>query len=271
MTNDNKTQVNKVVASANKAGVKNSGTNASGMTETKTGGSFEGKKFGSRRENGGRGGRRGGNSESRDDRGVNEFEERVVRVSRVSKKTKGGNQMGFSIVVVVGDKKGRVGVGLGKGKDVAGTIKKAVKKAKNKMITVPMDGTTIPFAVTVKQGSARIILMPAPKGSGIIAGGTVRAVVEVAGIRDLSSKIMGTANQASNVYATFAALEEISRLVKIKGLKLRSIAETEAEEAAKVAAMQEEAKQKGEETAKADSEKKSTIAKKVIKKVTSKK
>ena len=207
-----------------------------------------------------RNGRRNGGGHERREREVSEFEERVVQVSRVSKKTKGGNQMGFSIVAVVGDKKGRVGVGLGKGKDVAGTIKKATKRAKSNLITVPMDGTTIPFAVSTKLGSARIILMPAPKGSGIIAGGVIRSVVEVAGIRDMSSKVMGTTNQASNAYATFAALKEIDRLVKIKGLKLRSIADIETEEAAKLAAIQAEAKQKGEQKIKAEGARKNVVA-----------
>ena len=107
-----------------------------------------------------------------------EFEEKVIQISRVSKKTKGGNKMGFSILMVVGDRKGRVGVGLGKSKDVMSAIKKGVKRAKKKMITVPMNGTTIPFALTVKLGSGHIMLKPAPKGSGVIAGGPVRAVVE---------------------------------------------------------------------------------------------
>lgn len=167
------------------------------------------------------------------------LEEKVVQVSRVSKKTKGGNQFGFSILVVVGDKKGKVGVGLGKGKDVLSSIKKAVKKAKKNMISVPMDGTTIPFPISLKQGAAKIILKPAPKGSGVIAGGAVRSVVEAAGIRDLSAKILGTNNQASNVYATFAALEKMQQLVMLKGITLKSIVEVEAEEEAK---LKEEAK-----------------------------
>ncbi len=164
------------------------------------------------------------------------FEEKVVQVSRVSKKTKGGNQFGFSILVVVGDKKGRVGVGLGKGKDVLGSIKKAAKKAKKNLITVPMDGTTIPFPLSLKKGAAKIILKPAPKGSGVIAGGAIRSVVEAAGIRDLSAKILGTSNQASNVYATFEALTQMSRMVALKGITLKSIIEVEAEEEAKLKA-----------------------------------
>lgn len=143
-----------------------------------------------------------------------EFEEKMIQVSRVSKKTKGGNKMGFSVLMVVGDKKGRVGVGLGKAGDVSSAMKKGVKKAKKKLITVPTRGTTIPFSISIKHGAARIMLKPAPKGSGVIAGGPVRAVVDAAGIRDISSKILGTGNQASNVYATFAALQEIERLVK---------------------------------------------------------
>jgi small subunit ribosomal protein S5 len=170
-----------------------------------------------------------------------QYEEKVVQVSRVSKKTKGGNQFGFSILVVVGDKKGKVGVGLGKGKDVLSSIKKAVKKAKKNLISVPMDGTTIPFPMRVKDGAAKVLLKPAPKGSGVIAGGAVRSVVEAAGIRDLSAKILGTGNQASNVYATFDALKQMEKLVKLKGIKLKSIVEVEAEEAKKLEKLAEKA------------------------------
>lgn len=172
-----------------------------------------------------------------------EFEEKVIRISRVSKKTKGGNNVGFSVLMVVGDKKGRVGVGLGKAKDVIGAIKKGIKKAKKKMIMVPLDGTTIPFAITVKKGAGVVMLKPAPKGSGVIAGGPVRAVVEAAGVRDISSKILGSENQASSVYATFEALTEIQKIVELKGIKLKSIAEVEAEEAEKIKKIQEQAKQ----------------------------
>lgn len=169
-----------------------------------------------------------------------EFEEKVIQVSRVSKKTKGGNKMGFSVLVVVGDKKGRVGVGLGKAIDVVGAIRKGIKKAKKKLITVPMDGTTIPFRVDVKHGAGVVMLKPAPRGSGVIAGGPVRAVVEAAGIRDISSKIMGSENQASSVYATFAALKQIQALVKVKGLSLKSIADVErAEKELELAAARE--------------------------------
>ncbi|PIS14406.1 30S ribosomal protein S5 [Candidatus Shapirobacteria bacterium CG09_land_8_20_14_0_10_39_12] len=142
-------------------------------------------------------------------RAEKEFEEKVVQVNRVSKKTKGGNKIGFSVLVVIGDKKGRVGVGLGKSVNVANAVAKAVAYAKKHLITVPLKGTTIPHDIRVKWGAAEILLKPAPAGSGVIAGGAVRAVVEVAGIRDISSKVLGTKNQATNVYATMEALKRL--------------------------------------------------------------
>lgn len=138
-----------------------------------------------------------------------EFEEKVVQVNRVSKKTKGGNKIGFSVLVVVGDRKGRVGVGLGKSPNVSSAIGKAVQYAKKHLISVPIVGTTIPHDIRVKWGAAKILLKPAPPGSGVIAGGAVRAVVEVVGIRDISSKVLGTKNQATNVYATLEALRRL--------------------------------------------------------------
>lgn len=172
---------------------------------------------------------------------VKEFEEKVIQISRVSKKTKGGNKVGFSVLMVVGDKKGRVGVGLGKAGDVLSAIKKSVKKAKKKMISVPLDGTTIPFAITVKKGAGKVMLKPSSKGTGVIAGGPVRAVVEAAGVRDIACKIMGSDNQSSSVYATFEALKQISRIVEIKGIKLRSISDIEEEERKKIEELQKHA------------------------------
>lgn len=136
-----------------------------------------------------------------------EFTEKVIQVNRVSKKTTGGNKIGFSVLMVVGDKKGKVGVGLGKAGDVASAIKKGSAYAKKHLIEVPIIKTTIPHEIRLKKGAARIILKPAPPGTGIRAGGAVRSVVEAAGIRDIVSKILGTDNKASNVYATFAALQ----------------------------------------------------------------
>src|SRR3972149_11653146 len=108
----------------------------------------------------------------------NEFQEKIIQVSRVSKKTKGGNKIGFSVLVVVGDRKGRVGVGLGKAPEVQSSIRKAVTYAKKHLVTVPMKGTTIPHPVNVKLGAARIMLKPASVGTGVIAGGAVRAVAD---------------------------------------------------------------------------------------------
>jgi small subunit ribosomal protein S5 len=141
--------------------------------------------------------------------GPKEFEEKVVQINRVSKKTKGGNRIGFSVLVVVGDRKGRVGVGLGKAPDVSSSIQKAVSYAKKHLFTVPLRKTTIPHQVFIKRGAAQVLIKPAPAGTGVIAGGAVRAVVEAAGIRDLVSKILGSKNQASNVYATLEALKQL--------------------------------------------------------------
>jgi len=152
---------------------------------------------------------------------VKEFHEKIVRISRVSKKTKGGNQASFAVLVVVGDKKGKVGVAIGKAPDVLSSIKKAVRKAKKNFITVPMKKSTIPFVIESKFGAAKIILKPAPAGSGIIAGGAVRAVVEAAGIVDIVGKRLGSNNQANNVYATFKALKEIERLIAVKKIEIK--------------------------------------------------
>lgn len=140
-----------------------------------------------------------------------EFEEKVVQVNRVSKKTKGGNRIGFSVIVVVGDKKGRVGVGLGKARDVASAIRKGISLAKKHLIDVPLVGGTIPHDIYIKRGAAKVILKPAPEGSGVIAGGAVRVVVEAAGIRNISSKVLGTKNPASNIYATLEALGSLTK------------------------------------------------------------
>jgi small subunit ribosomal protein S5 len=145
-----------------------------------------------------------------------EFEEKVIQVSRVSKKTKGGNRISFSALMVVGDKKGRVGVALGKAPDVRAAIQKGSRRAKKRLIKIPMRDTTIPFSLQVKRGAAKVLLKPASPGTGIIAGGPVRAVVEVAGVRDIVAKRLGSSNKASNVYATFEALRKMKRIVSKK-------------------------------------------------------
>ncbi len=140
----------------------------------------------------------------------------MVQINRISKKTKGGNQIRFSALIVVGDKKGKVGLGLAKAHDVRNAIRKAIEAAKRKMIMVPLAGTTIPYSVHEKFSAAKVMLKPAPPGSGIIAGGPMRVVLEAAGIRDAVGKILGTKNKISNVYATLKALETISNLVEMK-------------------------------------------------------
>lgn len=147
---------------------------------------------------------------------VKEMSETVVEIKRVSKKTKGGNTMRFTALVVVGDRNGKVGVGLAKAGDVSGAIRKSIDAAKRKMIDVPLKGTTLPFSVEEKFSAARVLLKPAPSGSGIMAGGPMRVVLEAAGVRDAVGKILGTSNKASNVYATLKALETISSIEKVK-------------------------------------------------------
>jgi small subunit ribosomal protein S5 len=150
-----------------------------------------------------------------------EFEETVVQINRISKKTKGGNQIRFSALVVVGDRKGKVGVGLAKASDVRNAIRKAIDAAKKRMIQAPIKGTTVPFSVHEKFSAAQIIIRPAPPGSGIIAGGPIRVVMEAAGIHDVSGKILGTKNKISNVYATLKALETISVMAAKKERKAK--------------------------------------------------
>lgn len=144
------------------------------------------------------------------DRERSEFDEQVVQINRVSKKTKGGNKIGFSALAVVGDRKGKVGVGLGKAPDVASAIRKGITLAKKHMVTVPLtESGSIPFRIDIKLGAAKVMLKPAPLGSGIIAGGAVRSVVSVAGIKNISSKVLGSDNKASNVHATLEALRQL--------------------------------------------------------------
>src|SRR5689334_6106256 len=154
------------------------------------------------------------NFTNRFDRQPSEFDEKIVQVNRVSKKTKGGNKIGFAALAVVGDRKGRVGVGLGKAPDVSAAIRKGISQAKRHLIQVPLVHGTIPFRVDVKVGAAKIMLKPAPSGSGIIAGGAVRSVVSAAGIQNISSKVLGTSNKANNVHATLEALKILSEQVK---------------------------------------------------------
>ncbi len=140
-----------------------------------------------------------------------EFEEKVIQIKRVSKKTRGGNKIGFTALVVIGDKKGKVGTAIGKASDVSSAVQKAVTAAKRDMVTIKIKENTIAHEVSCKYDSAEVLLKPAPKGSGVIAGGSVRSVVELAGIQDISGKMLGSNNKVTNVRCT------INALLKLKG------------------------------------------------------
>lgn len=138
-----------------------------------------------------------------------EFDVRLVSIRRVSKVKKGGKRLRMSVMAVIGDKFGNIGVAVAKGKDVRDAQNKAVNKAKKKLFKVPVRGQTIPHEVTSKYKAAQVLLKPASPGTGVIAGGAVRSVVEVAGIKDILSKRLGSRNIISNVYATFKALKSL--------------------------------------------------------------
>lgn len=140
---------------------------------------------------------------------IPEFTDKVVQVKRVSKKTKGGNQVSFTALVVTGDKKGRVGVGHGRAKSVADAIQKAINRGRKSLIEIPIVNGTITDEITLKFKGALVLLRPGKPGSGLIAGGPVRAVVELAGIKDITSKIIGSKNKSINVWATLAALKTL--------------------------------------------------------------
>ncbi len=154
------------------------------------------------------------------------FEERVVSINHITKVVKGGRRYRFSAVVVVGDKKGRVGLGTGKALEVPDAIKKAVEDAKKNLINVPIIDTTIPHEITGIYGAGRVFLRPAPDGTGVIAGGPVRAVVELAGISNIVSKSLGSSTPINIVRATMkglATLRTVEQVAAIRGKKAEEI------------------------------------------------
>lgn len=155
-----------------------------------------------------------------------EIKDQVISINRVTKVVKGGKNLSFSVLVVVGDRQGRVGYGMGKAKEVPTAIKKGVDKAKREMIEVPMTGSTVPHAVMGRFGAGRVMIKPAQEGTGVIAGGPVRAVMESAGIKDVVTKSLGSANPTNIVKAVFQGLLQLrtpAEVAKNRGISLEDL------------------------------------------------
>ena len=154
-----------------------------------------------------------------------EFKDRLVTLNRVSKTVKGGRNMRFSALVVVGDENGRVGVGMGKAAEVPEAIRKANEDAKKHLVTVPLAGTTIPHESTGYYSTAKSVLMPAPEGTGVIAGGAARAVLELAGVRDIRTKSYGSNNPSNCVKATLDGLSQLRTAEQVAKLRGKTVEE----------------------------------------------
>lgn len=166
-----------------------------------------------RRPQGGRGGDRGdrkGGRGPRKEREPQEFEQRILDLARVTRVTKGGKRMRFRACLIIGDKKGRVGYGVAKGLDVQAAVGKAFLQAKKKVLTVKLVNGTIPYAVRTKFAAAEVLLKPAPKGTGVKAGGATRVVLELAGVPNIVAKALGSSNKINNAKATMEALQALN-------------------------------------------------------------
>lgn len=169
---------------------------------------------------GGRGNdRRGGGRPEREPR---EFEQKILELARVTRVTKGGKRMRFRACLIIGDRKGRVGMGVAKGADVAMSVEKAFRKAKKDLVTIPLQNGTVPHIVDCKFSAARVLIKPAPQGTGLKCGGAVRVILELGGVPNAVSKVMGSKNKINNAKAVIAALKMLALPKKEKKVDVTS-------------------------------------------------